>query len=132
MVHGTLFSTFGLNYSQVCGQLREYHFVTPKAFQSYHVDNIKTIDDDQYSFNLVKFKEASTQLEDRKIYIGIITRSKLNKLLDEGDVSPDAVREFMKGARAFYERATSYALSHLPFMNPLLMSGEEWKLILHK
>ena len=32
--------------------------------------------------------ESSSQLEDRKIYIGIVTRSRLNKLLEEGDVSP--------------------------------------------
>ena len=35
--------------------------------------------------------ESSSQLEDRKIYIGIVTRSQLSKLLDEGDVSPREV-----------------------------------------
>ena len=41
---GTVFSTFGLNYSHVCGQLRGYQFATPDAFHSYHFYR-KTIDD---------------------------------------------------------------------------------------
>ena len=43
----TVFSTLGLNYSQVCGQLRGYHNRLPEAFERYHrklsainIDNI--------------------------------------------------------------------------------------------
>ena len=32
----TAFSTLGLNYSQVCGQLRGYYFGTPDAFHPYN------------------------------------------------------------------------------------------------
>ena len=42
---GTMFSTFGLNYSRVCGQLRGYQFATPNAFQPYNRNTSKTIDD---------------------------------------------------------------------------------------
>ena len=33
---GTVFSTLGLSYSQVCGQLRGYQFGAPDAFHPYH------------------------------------------------------------------------------------------------
>ena len=42
---GTTFSTFGLNYSRVCGQLRGYQWGTPDAFSPYNADNSRTIDD---------------------------------------------------------------------------------------
>ena len=42
---GTVFSTFSLNYSRVCGQLRGYQFATPSAFGPYHANTGRTIDD---------------------------------------------------------------------------------------
>ena len=63
---------------------------------------------------------CSIQLEDDKVHIGMVTRSKLRKLLEEGDISPTEVSKFMKGVRAFYETSVSYALGHLPFDDELL------------
>ena len=40
----TVFSTLGLNYSQVCGQLRGYQRGTPDAFRSYYLNPSLTID----------------------------------------------------------------------------------------
>ena len=63
------------------------------------------------------------QLPDHKLYLGMFTRSKMMKLLDEGDIAPSAITKLMKGARAFFESASSYALSHLPFNDELLQSS---------
>ena len=41
----TVFSTLGLNYSQVCGQLRGYQRGTPDAFSPYYLIPSRTIDD---------------------------------------------------------------------------------------
>ena len=41
----TVFSTLGLSYSQVCGQLRGYQFATPNAFEPYYSNPLLTIDD---------------------------------------------------------------------------------------
>ena len=41
----TVFSTLGLNYSQVCGQLRGYQNTAPDAFASYNKNPSQTIDD---------------------------------------------------------------------------------------
>ena len=40
----TVFSTLGLNYSQVCGQLRGYQRGTPDAFYPYYANPSRTID----------------------------------------------------------------------------------------
>ena len=40
----TVFSTLGLSYSQVCGQLRGYQYGTPDAFDLYNFNNSLTID----------------------------------------------------------------------------------------
>ena len=41
----TVFSTLGLNYSQVCGQLRGYQYGIPDAFHPYYNNPSQTIDD---------------------------------------------------------------------------------------
>ena len=40
----TVFSTLGLNYSQVCGQLRGYQRGTPASFRPYYINPSLTID----------------------------------------------------------------------------------------
>ena len=40
----TVFSTLGLNYSQVCRQLQGYQYGTPDAFEPYNFDNSLNID----------------------------------------------------------------------------------------
>ena len=43
----TVFFTLGLNYSQVCGQLRGYQYGTPNAFETYYEKvSARTIDGD--------------------------------------------------------------------------------------
>ena len=71
-----------------------------------------------------KIKVSSCKkLPDEKLYIGMLTRSKMVKLLDEGDVAPSAVMKFIKGVREFFECASLYALEHLPFNDELLRSA---------
>ena len=42
---GTVFSTLGLGYSRVCGQLRGYQHSTPDAFRAYNINNNLKIDE---------------------------------------------------------------------------------------
>lgn len=59
----------------------------------------------------VDYQQRSSKLEDSRVYLGILTRSKLSRLINEGDVSPHAF--------VFYTTAVSYTLSHLPFGDEL-------------
>lgn len=43
--HGTAFSTLGLQYSRVCGQIRGYQYGTPDSFHYYSINKILTVDD---------------------------------------------------------------------------------------
>lgn len=72
----------------------------------------------------IKYSDHTCQLEDSKIYLGLFTRSRQSKLLNEGDVSPHVVSKFLKGVRSFYECATSYALTHLPLDDQVLQSAQ--------
>lgn len=73
---------------------------------------------------IVDYQDPSSQLEDSKVYVGILTRSKLNKLVNEGDISPYTASQFVKGAKVFYTTAVSYALSHLPFDDEVLLNAQ--------
>ena len=72
----------------------------------------------------VKYKDPSCQMSDDKLYIGIVTRVKQRKLLDEGDIDSNASLTFFKGIRSFYHCATEYALSHHPFDDDVLLNAQ--------
>ena len=72
----------------------------------------------------VAYDESSLQLDDHQIHIGMFTRSKMRKLLDEGDISPSEVQKFTEGVKAFFTSAISYSLTHLPFDDELLQSAQ--------
>lgn len=61
---------------------------------------------------------------DESIFVGIMTRRQLRKLLDEGDISPSLVTEFYRGVRAFFVRAFQYALDNLPLNDELLKNAK--------
>lgn len=52
--------------------------------------------------------------------IGFITRAKLNRLLDGGDITPRQMEKFHEAALAFLIKAVEYALKKLPLREPLL------------
>ncbi|KAK0150373.1 hypothetical protein N1851_008530 [Merluccius polli] len=56
----------------------------------------------------------------RKLNIGFITRAKLNRLLDEGDITPQQVDSFDEAVLCFLTSAVDYALKKLPLKEPLL------------
>ena len=57
---------------------------------------------------------------DQSIFVGVMTKRQLRKLLDKGDISQSQVTEFYKGVRAFY-----VALDNLPLTDELLMNFVE-------
>lgn len=56
----------------------------------------------------------------RKLNIGFTTRAKLNKLLDDGDITPQQIDNFHEAALTFLLRAVDYAIKKLPLQEPLL------------
>ena len=70
----------------------------------------------------VKYKDPSCQMSDDKLYIGLVTRVKQRKLLNDGNIVNNAFLTFFKGIRSFYHCATDYALSHLPFDDDVLLN----------
>ena len=52
--------------------------------------------------------------------IGFTTRAKLNRLLDEGDITPQQGDSFHEAVLCFRTSAVDYALKKLPLKEPLL------------
>ncbi|KAL1276186.1 hypothetical protein QQF64_035809 [Cirrhinus molitorella] len=59
-------------------------------------------------------------LTGRKLNIGFTTRAKLNRLLDEGDITPQQVDLFHEAVLCFLTSAVDYALKKLPLEEPLI------------
>ena len=55
--------------------------------------------------------------------IRFLTKSRLKKLHQDGDVSEHQMKTFYKVARRFFERAFRYALDNLPRQDELLFSA---------
>ncbi|XP_070848526.1 uncharacterized protein [Chaetodon trifascialis] len=68
----------------------------------------------------IAFKEKANHLPGRKLNIGFTTRAKLNRLLDDGDITPQQMEKFHEAALAFLINAVDYALKKLPLQEPLL------------
>ena len=56
----------------------------------------------------------------RKLNIDFTTRVKLNRLLDDGDITSQQMEKFHEAALAFLINAMDYALKKLPLQEPLL------------
>jgi hypothetical protein len=81
---------------------------------------VSTADD----ITAVEYTLPENQLSDDKLFVGLITRQTLVRLLNDGSVGPEAVNKFTKSARLFFHTATAYALSHLPFDDDLLRNAQ--------
>ena len=72
----------------------------------------------------IGYADASNQLSDGEIFIGMATRMCLNKLQEEGDVSQEQCNRFFKGVRAFYVKSVEYALKNLPVADAVLANAK--------
>ena len=72
----------------------------------------------------IGYADASNQLSDGEIFIGMATRMCLNKLQEEGDVSQAQCNKFFKGVRAFYVKSVEYALKNLPVADEVLANAK--------
>ena len=68
----------------------------------------------------VDFTSIANQLDDTNITIGIVTKQRLKKLLDDGDISERQERIFYKAVRSFFIDTASEALQKLPFSDEVL------------
>lgn len=65
--------------------------------------------------DITKHKDASL------MFIGIVTKTKLNKLFNEGDIKKSEKDKFLDGVLQFYSSVTKYGLDKLPLSDEVLM-----------
>ena len=69
----------------------------------------------------VNFKDLENQVNNDDLVIGIITKQLVHKLLDDGDITVNQLKEFYIAVRAFCVRATDYLLKWCPLQDKLLV-----------
>ena len=74
-------------------------------------------------FSTLKYMVRENQHPDDCLFVGIVTKTCVRKLLEEGDISQAQVTKFYDGARAFYVRAMEYALENLPMNDEMLKNA---------
>jgi len=57
------------------------------------------------------------------LFVGITTDQTVQCFLDEGDIIQAEHDRLFSAAKQFLERAVEYAISHLPFSDPVLESN---------
>ena len=76
------------------------------------------------NYNTTKIIHVHAIATDQSLFVGSMTRQKLNQLLEEGDISPHQITVFYQAVREFYTTAVEYALSHLPFKDEVLENAQ--------
>lgn len=71
----------------------------------------------------IDYKNASIQVADEDLLIGYITRQKIKKLLEEGDISDSKYSLLFKSACEYFIRATEYLLTWFPLQDEFLMNA---------
>ena len=61
---------------------------------------------------------------DNALEIGFLTKSRLKKLHQDGDISEHHMKTFFKATRRFFEGAFRYALDNLPHQDELLFNSQ--------
>ena len=69
---------------------------------------------------LVNFTDHSNHLIDNALGIGLVTKSTLERLLKEGDISEYQYRKFFEAAKGFFIKTAIEALAKLPFDDDIL------------
>ena len=117
-----LFTTFNLFLQHDAPQIhvlyRQIDCLLHKALSKF----VKPAIIQQYQNNLVEdelHNEAlENQLEDSKLFIGLVTASEVQKRLQNGDIASEKVKVFYCAVRNFYTTVISYILR-------LAMSGKK-------
>lgn len=72
----------------------------------------------------VCYADQANQLDDSKLFVGLLTRSKLQKKLDEGDISPQQMKNFYASVRAFYCKTVEYIIKWFPLKEPVVRDSQ--------
>lgn len=63
-------------------------------------------------------------ISDNGLFIGLVTKMRLRKLLEDGDIDPVQQSKFYRSVRAFYVRSMEYAIKNLPLKDDLLKNAK--------
>ena len=74
--------------------------------------------------NEVPFSEKNNQIEDSKLFTGIVTSSEIHKSLESGEITDQDVRKFYLSVRQFYTTAVSYIMKWFPLNDNVVKDSQ--------
>ena len=86
-----------------------HSFIKKLLSKFLSVQHMKTVD----NIKDVKYHERENQLQDKQLFIGIMIKQNVGKLLRDGDADLRKVAEFYEAVCQFYEVATEEAFAKL-------------------
>ena len=72
----------------------------------------------------IDYANPANHLPASGIHMGMATKMKLDKLLNDGDISENDAKKFYRAVLKFYQTAFSYATERLPHCDALLMNAK--------
>ena len=84
-----------------------------KLFSKFLTFNAIRSEDD---ITKVDFEKTANHLDDSNLTVRLVTKQRLQKLLDDGDIFVADQRKFYKGVRAFYVKAATQTLQNCHLM----------------
>ena len=72
----------------------------------------------------VPFSDRNNQIEDSKLFIGLVTSSEIHKRLENGDITDQNVRNFYLSVRQFYVTAVSYIIKWFPLNEDVVKDSQ--------
>ena len=72
----------------------------------------------------INYEDRANQVEDHKLFVGLMTRSEIQKKLEGGEITPRDEVKFYAAIRAFYTAGVAYILEWFPLKEPVVKDSQ--------
>lgn len=119
------FTTFNLYLQRDAPQIYSLHgqmYILLRKLLSKFI--LARVIRDSVELTEIDYTDRANQVDDSQLFIGLITRSEIQKKLDGGDISPRNVAKFFAAVRSFYSASVAYILKWLPWKEPVVKDSK--------
>ena len=120
------FDHFNLFLQRDAPQIYILHRQTMQLLTKFFSKFLKASVIQEYKDRLseVPFSEKNNQIEDSKLFIGIVTSSEIRKSLESGEITDQDVKKFYLSVRHFYTTAVSYIIKWFPLNDDVVKDSQ--------
>ena len=121
-----VFTTFNLFLQRDAPQIYILHSQMQNLLKKLLSKFIKpvVIQRHRESLSEIVYSDSENQLENSKLFIGLVTASEIRKKLEGGDIIDRDVNKFYSSVIAFYMSAVTYVLKWFPLHEAVIKDSE--------